>query len=44
MYEDKAKLSKELQAKETDEAKMLWIKYLQRKHYMTDMSQLNKEQ
>ena len=38
------RLSKELTAKEIDEAEMLWIKYLQRKHYMTDMNQLNKEQ
>ena len=38
------RLSKELTAKEIDEAEMLWIKYLQRKHYMTNMNQLNKEQ
>ena len=31
-------------AKEIDEAEMLWIKYLQRKHYMTNMNQQNKEQ
>ena len=38
------RLSKELTAKEIDEAEMLWIKYLQRKHYMTNMNQVNKEQ
>ena len=38
------RLSKELTAKEIDEAEMLWIKYLQRKHYMTNINQLNKEQ
>ena len=37
------RLSKGLTAKETDEAQMLRIKYLQRKH-MTNMNQLNKEQ
>ena len=38
------RLSMELTAKETDETEMLWIKYLQRKHYMTNVNQLNKEQ
>ena len=37
-------LSKELTAKEIDEAEFLWITYLQRKHYVTNMNQLNKEQ
>ena len=38
------RLSKELTAKEIDKAEMLCIKYLQRKHYMTNMNHLNKEQ
>ena len=37
------RLSKELTAKEIDEAEMLCIKYLPRKHYMTNMNHLNKE-
>ena len=32
------RLPKELTAKEIDEAEMLWIKYLQRKHYMTNLN------
>ena len=38
------RLSKELTAKKNDEAEMLWIRYLQRKHYMANMNQVNKEQ
>ena len=37
------RMPKELTAKETYETEMLWINYLQRKHYMTNMNQLNKE-